>query len=115
MAITEPVELCYLSEAELLTELLSKQTAENLIAEYNSIYNILIHTSAKQIEAVNGISSAKLKKLLYIKELLNRINQGRRNQVKIIKTPQNVMDYFKDLEDKEKEELWYYCSILRTE
>ena len=106
MTITEPAELSYLSEAELLTELLSKQSAENLIAEYSSIYNIMLHTSAKQIEAVNGIGSAKLKKLLYIKELLNRIHQERIKQVKTIKTPQDVMDYFKDLEDKQQEELW---------
>lgn len=70
------MNLEYLSDVELLENFMPKETAQNILHEYSSIYNVMNSATEKQ------------------------------KQLKIITTPKDVIEYFSFLEDKDKEEFW---------
>jgi len=95
-----------LSEEELLSEFLPKESAAHLIREYRSIYQIMIHVPKTELEVVYGIGSAKLKKITYIREVMSRVQEGRKQEIKGIQGPADVIEYFQFLADKHQEEFW---------
>ena len=95
-----------LSEEELLSAFLSKKSAEHLLREYQNIYQIMLHVPGIELEAVPGIGSAKLKKIAYMREFMSRIQEGRRKEIKGIRGPEDVIEYFRFLADKQQEEFW---------
>ncbi|CQR69969.1 hypothetical protein SOV_52450 [Sporomusa ovata DSM 2662] len=94
----------YLSEETLLSEFVSPEVAKLLIAEHSSIYNLLLHTSELQWENISGMGKAKVKRLAYIKAILNRIEAERQKQVNEIKSPQDVAAFCADMQDLLQEE-----------
>ena len=101
-----PDSLNRLSEEELLSVLLSKKSAEHLLREYRNIYQLMLHVPEIELEAVPGIGSAKLKKIAYIREVMSRMQEGRRQEIKGIRGPEDVIEYFRFLADKQQEEFW---------
>lgn len=80
--ITEKITpLEYLPEETLLSEFVSPEAAKLLIAEHSSIYNLLLHTSELQWASISGMGKAKVKRLAYIKAILNRIEAERQKQI----------------------------------
>jgi hypothetical protein len=59
--VKEEVPLEYLSEKTLLSKFIATEAAKLLIAEYASIYNVLLHTTEQQLASVTGIGRAKTK------------------------------------------------------
>lgn len=100
------MNLEYLSDVELLENFMPKETAQNILHEYSSIYNIVNNATEKQLKSFKGITAIRAKKILCIKELIFRIQKERQQKLKIVTTPKDVIDYFKFLEDKDKEEFW---------
>lgn len=99
---TTPLE--YLPEETLLSEFVSPEAAKLLIAEHSSIYNLLLHTSELQWVSISGMGKAKVKRLAYIKAILNRIEAERQKQVTEIKSPQDVAELCADMQDLLQEE-----------
>lgn len=99
-------EMQHLSEAELLSQFLPKESADQLLGKYTSLYTIFLHASPKQMEAVEGVGEARLRKLLCIREVMNRMQAYRTRQVKMIRGPEDVMEYFRYLQDRRQEEMW---------
>jgi DNA repair protein RadC len=99
-------ELKRLSEEELLSKILSKESAGHLLQEYRSIYQIMLHVPDMEVEADSDLNRAKVKKIAYIREVMNRIQEGRREEMKGIRGPEDVIEYFRFLEDKQQEEFW---------
>jgi DNA repair protein RadC len=89
-----------LSEEELLSEFLSKESAGHLLREYRSIYQIMLHVPEMELDR------AKVKKIAYIREVISRIQEGRREEMKRIRGSKDVIEYFRFLEDKQQEEFW---------
>ena len=89
-----------LSEEELLSEFLSKESAGHLLREYRSIYQIMLHAPEMELD------HAKIKKIVYIREVISRIQEGRREEMKRIRGSKDVIEYFRFLEDKQQEEFW---------
>ena len=100
------MNLEYLSDVELLENFMPKETAMNILHEYSSIYNVVNCATEKQLKSFKGITSIRAKKILCIKELISRIQREKKQQLKIITMPKDVIEYFSFLEDKEKEEFW---------
>ena len=95
-----------LSEEELLSEFLSKESAGHLLREYRSIYQIMLHIPDMEVEADSDLNRAKIKKIAYIREVISRIQEGRREEMKRIRGSKDVIEYFRFLEDKQQEEFW---------
>lgn len=95
-----------LSEEELLSEIVPKESAAYLIKEFSSIYNLMTHTTEEQIKAVPGIGKAKARKVGLVREMMRRIEQGRQKTTMQISSSSAVEAYFSFLKDAQKEELW---------
>lgn len=100
------MNLKYLSDVELLENFMPKETAQNVLHEYSSIYNVMNNATEKQLKSFKGITPVRAKKILCIKEMMSRMQREKQKQLKIITTPRSVMEYFSFLEDKDKEEFW---------
>ena len=93
-----------LSDEELLSTFIQESTANQLIAEYQTIYGVVMHTSAVDAKNTKGLGQSKLHKLACIKELLSRVQKGQSKQITKISSPQDIADYFSDMEDLQQEE-----------
>lgn len=100
------MNLKYLSDVELLENFMPKETAQNILHEYSSIYNVMNNATEKQLKSFKGITPVRVRKILCIKELVSRMQREKQKQLKIITTPKDVIEYFRFLEDKDKEEFW---------
>ena len=100
------MNLKYLSDVELLENFMPKETAQNILHEYSSIYNVMNSATEKQLKSFKGITPVRVRKILCIKELVSRMQREKQKQLKIITTPKDVIEYFRFLEDKDKEEFW---------
>lgn len=95
-----------LSEEELLGKFLPKESARQLLHEYRSIYQIMFRAPKQELESIPGISRINVKKLSYMREVLNRLQKGQREEMQGIKGPEDVMEYFRFLEERPQEEFW---------
>jgi len=93
-----------LSDVELLSVFLPQQTANDLIAEYQNIYGIVMRTSAMELANVKGIGKAKVQKINCIRELLNRIHREKQKQTVQITAPKDIASYMQKMEYLEQEE-----------
>lgn len=95
-----------LTEKELLSEFLPEQSVDCLLHEYHSIYDVLFHTTKRQLAQVNGIGSSRANRLLALRELVTRVQEHERTGIKTIHGPEDAMRYFRFLKDLEQEEFW---------
>lgn len=94
-----------LSEETLLGELIPPVAAKQLIAEYGGIYHILFHMSEQQIGRVNGIGKAGLRRIAWLKAVIQRLEEERKKQISSITRPQDVAAYCADMQDLQQEEI----------
>lgn len=90
-----------LSEEELLENFLPKASAKQLLREYRSIYQMILH-----VPEAECIEQEKFKKIQCIRELMKRIEKERRQEIQVIRGPEDVLGYFRFLEDRKQEEFW---------
>lgn len=100
------MNLEYLSDVELLENFIPKETAQNILHEYSSIYNVVNCATEKQLKSFKGITAMRAKKILCIKEFVCRMQKEKQQKLKVITTPKDAIEYFSFLEDKDKEEFW---------
>ena len=93
-----------LSGVELLSLFLPQQTANDLIAEYQTIYGLVMRTSSMALVNVKGIGKAKVQKINCIRELLNRLHSEKQKQIVRINAPKDIVVYMQDMEHLEQEE-----------
>lgn len=96
----------YISDEELLSAFIPKQSAQKLIREYASLYHIFTRVSDEQLQQIAGIGKARLRKISMVKEVMERMDEERRQQLTEVSNDTAAFAYFKFLEDKPKEELW---------
>ena len=101
-----PTPPCQLTEEDLLAAFLPKDSASQLLQEYQSLYHILLHTSEAQLQSVPGIGRNKVKKINCLREVINRVQEERIQPIENIDGSSDVIQYFQFLEDRQQEELW---------
>jgi len=94
-----------LTEETLLGELIPPVAAKQLIAEYGGIYHILFHMSEPQIGSVNGIGKAGLRRIAWLKAVIQRLEEERKKEISSITRPQDVSAYCADMQDLQQEEI----------
>ena len=104
------MNLEYLSDVELLENFMPKKTAQNMLHEYSSIYNVMNCATEKQLKSFKGITTIRAKKILCIKELISRMQKEKQQKLKIITTSKEAIKYFSFLEDKEE----FWIMMLNT-
>lgn len=75
-----------LSDEELLSNFVPIKSAENLLREYNSIYDVMLNTTKAELKSIKELS--------------------------LIRTTNDAINYFEFLQDKQVEELW--IAVLNT-
>lgn len=93
-----------LSDVELLSNFIPEVTANQLIAEYQSLYGAFVNTSPIDLSMIKGYGKSKLYKINCIKEILCRIQKQKSELIIQIKTPHDVAEYACDMEDLQQEE-----------
>ena len=94
-----------LSDEELLSTFIPKAVANKLMKEYQSIYGVVMNTAEVDTKNIKGFSRCKLSKLACIKEMIFRINMEKAKTLTQISSPNDVLTYFKDMEDLRQEEI----------
>lgn len=101
-----------LSDEELLSNFVPIKSAENLLKEYNSIYDVVLNTTKAELKSINGMTENRLKKILSIREILKRMQDYRTKELSLIRKTNDAINYFEFLQDKQVEELW--IAVLNT-
>lgn len=101
-----------LSDEELLSNFMPIKSAENLLREYNSIYDVMLNTTKAELKSIKGMTENRLNKILSIREILKRMQDYRTKELSLIRTTNDAINYFKFLQDKQVEELW--IAVLNT-
>ena len=99
-------QLYSLSDEELLAAFIPKDSAQKLVQEYASLYHIFTRVSDEQLQQIAGIGKARLRKISMVKEVMERMEEERREMLTEVSDDIAACAYFKFLEDKPKEELW---------
>ena len=94
-----------LSDEELLSTFIPKDVANKLMKEYQSIYGVVMNTAEIDTKNLRGFSKNKLGKIACIKEIIYRINMEKSKALTQISSPNDVLTYFKDMEDLRQEEI----------
>ncbi len=94
-----------LSDEELLSTFIPKDVANKLMKEYQSIYGVVMNTAEIDTKNLRGFSKNKLGKIACIKEIIYRINIEKSKALTQISSPNDVLTYFKDMEDLRQEEI----------
>ena len=94
-----------LSDEELLSTFIPKDVANKLMKEYQSIYGVVMNTAEIDTKNLRGFSKNKLDKIACIKEIIYRINMEKSKALTQISSPNDVLTYFKDMENLRQEEI----------
>ena len=94
-----------LSDEELLSNFIPKTVANKLMKEYQSIYGVVMNTAEIDTKNLRGFGKNKLDKIACIKEIIYRINMEKSKALTQISSPNDVLTYFKDMEDLRQEEI----------
>lgn len=96
----------YRSDEELLAAFIPQDSARKLVQEYSSLYHIFTRVPDEQLQQIAGIGKARLRKVSMVKEVMERIDEERRQALREVSDDTAAFSYFKFLADKPKEEVW---------
>lgn len=91
-----------LSDIELLT--LVNPSLAVMMGDYS--VPELLNVAEEEALAIKGVGEAKVKVLLALKEIANRIIHRSKNSIKSIHSPREAMEHFQFLASKPTEEVW---------
>lgn len=95
-----------MTDKELLQAFVPERSAVELLKEYQNVYNVVMESSASKVDTIPGMGNVKTKKLMLIRELVNRVNDATSKNIKVIHGPKDAIDYFSFLKTKPTEEVW---------
>lgn len=87
-----------MNDEELLTAILEKSVVRELLAEYGSISNILIHSSKQELEQLKGIGTAKARKIQCLAEIAKRIYRMNHVLPPVINAPDDAFNRMEDMQ-----------------
>lgn len=89
-------DLSGMADEELLATILEKSVVQELMAQYDSVQQILWQASEQELENIKGIGTDKARKIQCIAEIAKRVYRVNNVLPPVIKTPS---DAFKRMED----------------
>ena len=89
----------------LLSAFIAPKAARQLVAEYASLYHILLHTSEQQLAGTPGVGRDDIKRLACIKAVIRRLDTERKQQLRSLSGPEAVAAYCRDMQDLQQEEI----------
>lgn len=95
-----------MTDKELLQAFVPERSAVELLKEYQNVYNVVMESSASKVDTIPGMGNVKTKKLMLIRELVNRVNDATSRNIKVIHGSKDAIDYFSFLKTKPTEEVW---------
>ncbi len=93
-----------LSDEELLQHFMPKQAALQLVAEYNNLYDVVMHTSDEEIAQVKGVGKERILRLKCLKELIRRFQVAESAKITTIRSAIDVIDCLNDLQYLKQEQ-----------
>ena len=67
---------------------------------------MILHVPDTEKNVLSGSDRKKFKQIQCIRELMKRIEEERRQEIQVIRGPEDVLGYFRFLEDRKQEEFW---------
>lgn len=102
----ENEDMHVLADREILSKLIAPQSAELLLREYKSLYNIVTGTTDWELEHLPGIGKARVKKISALRNMYNRVLMEQSESTTQINSARDVEDAFSFLKDRKQEEVW---------
>lgn len=102
----ETMDIKALSDSELMEAFLPSCSVKSLLREYASPYDIVLHTPRAQLGKVTGLGDRKIRRLMYFREIFERIQKRKQQEIKRVCCPQDIMQYFSFLQEHPQEEFW---------
>lgn len=96
--------VCNLSDQELLEEIIPRETASKLLAEYSSIYEIIMNNSFYELEKLAGLNRQNVVMLSYIKEILKRFHKSAGYKIKSITSGLDAFYLMNDMQYLKQEQ-----------
>ncbi|MDD4600020.1 hypothetical protein SDC9_20887 [bioreactor metagenome] len=97
------------SDEKLLGQVITCKTAKQILLEYGNLYQLIMHLSPERLLTLPGINDKIVQKLLCLKQLLERIDENRKQTLTAIRQPQDVYLYAQEMQDLQQEE---FCLLL---
>ncbi len=101
-----------LPDEKLLQAFLFKNVACSLIAEYGSVYEVVMHASLDELAGIAGIGKAKIQKIECLRELIRRLYQAKIENITTIRCPKDIFEYMADMQHIKQEQ--FRIIILNT-
>lgn len=93
-----------LPDQELLRFIMPKQAAESLVAEYSSLYEGVMNAPERELAHLAGMNRTHIHKMNCLRELMKRFQQERRQEITVIRSPDNVAAYLNDMQYLQQEQ-----------
>lgn len=100
------------SDEELLQAFMPKDAACSLIAEYGSVYEIVMHASLDEVSSIAGIGKSKIQKIECLRELIRRMYHAKMGNITAIRSPKDIFEYMADMQHLKQEQ--FRIIILNT-
>ena len=95
-----------LSDKDLLDAFLPEDASQQLLREYPTAYDVVLHAPQSELEQTKGVGKTRAKRLLCLREIVRRMELRSKQSVTVIHGPEDVASYFAFLKDTEQEEFW---------
>ena len=94
-----------LSDKKILEHIVSEKTANQLIAEYSNLEEILLNTYSQELKQIKGIGDKTSRKIKAIGAALKRIMDVKKKEITQINSPEDVYRLLGDMAYLKQEEV----------
>lgn len=101
-----------MSDEELLGYLMPKEHARQFLAEYGSLYEVVMNTSDEELQDTGGIDEKRLQKILCLRTLIQRLRKSTYEKPVYIYHPKDTFHAMNDLLDVKQEQ--FHVLLLNT-
>lgn len=95
-----------LSDKDLLDAFLPEDASQQLLREYPTAYDVVLHAPQSELEQTKGVGKTRAKRLLCLREIVRRMELRSKQSITVIHGPEDVSSYFSFLKEAEQEEFW---------
>ena len=95
-----------LSDKDLLEAFLPEDASKQLLREYPTAYDVVLHAPQSELEHTKGVGRTRAKRLLCLREIVRRMELRSKQTVTVIHGPEDVASYFAFLKGATHEEFW---------
>ena len=94
-----------LSDEELLTKIVSEDSAGQLMEKHHDLENILLTSYREELKQIRGVGDKTSERIKAIGEAIKRVLDNRKSEVEKIETPEDVYKLNEDMVHLNQEEI----------